>query len=72
MTEPALASSDAANIALEISRDNNHSYVLNGRKWWISGAADDRCAVLLVMGKSDPDAEAHRQRSILVPRDAPD
>jgi acyl-CoA dehydrogenase len=71
MTEPEVASSDATNIATRIERDGDH-YVINGRKWWISGAADERCLVFIVMGKTDPDAPAHRQQSmILVPRDAP-
>jgi acyl-CoA dehydrogenase len=71
MTEPAVASSDATNISCRIVRDGD-DYVINGRKWWISGAADARCAVFILMGKSDPDAPAHRQQSmILVPRDAP-
>jgi acyl-CoA dehydrogenase len=71
MTEPAVASSDATNISLRIERDDDH-YVLNGRKWWISGAARDRCRVAIVMGKTDPDAAPHRQQSmVLVPMDAP-
>ncbi|MDA0567261.1 acyl-CoA dehydrogenase family protein [Streptomonospora sp. S1-112] len=71
MTEPDVASSDAANIATSIVRDGD-DYVINGRKWWISGAADPRCAVFIVMGKTDPDGPAHRQQSmILVPRDTP-
>jgi acyl-CoA dehydrogenase len=70
MTEPDVASSDATNIATRIERDGD-DYVINGRKWWISGAADERCAVFIVMGKTDPDAPAHRQQSmVLVPRDA--
>jgi acyl-CoA dehydrogenase len=70
MTEPAVASSDATNIATEIRRDGNE-YVINGRKWWTSGICDERCAVLIVMGKSDPAAPTHAQQSmILVPRDA--
>ncbi|MFO0687540.1 MAG: acyl-CoA dehydrogenase family protein [Myxococcota bacterium] len=70
MTEPAVASSDATNIATEIRRDGS-DYVLNGRKWWTSGICDDRCAILIVMGKTDPAAPTHAQQSmILVPRDA--
>jgi acyl-CoA dehydrogenase len=69
MTEPAVASSDATNISCRIERDGD-GYVINGRKWWISGAADTRCAVFILMGKTDPGAAAHRQQSmILVPRD---
>ena len=71
MTEPAVASSDARNIATSIVRDGD-DYVINGRKWWISGAADPRCAIFIVMGKTDPDGPAHRQQSmVLVPRDTP-
>jgi acyl-CoA dehydrogenase len=71
MTEPDVASSDASNIQLSIRRDGDE-YVLNGRKWWISGAASHRCAVFIVMGKTDPDAPRHLQQSmILVPRDTP-
>jgi acyl-CoA dehydrogenase len=71
MTEPAVASSDATNIALRIERDGDH-YVLNGRKWWISGAARERCRVAIVMGKTDPQAPSHRQQSmILVPMGTP-
>jgi acyl-CoA dehydrogenase len=71
MTEPAVASSDATNIQSSIVRDGDE-YVLNGRKWWTSGAGDPRCAVYIFMGKSDPDAPAHSQQSmILVPADAP-
>ncbi|MGH3793731.1 MAG: acyl-CoA dehydrogenase family protein [Pseudonocardiaceae bacterium] len=69
MSEPDVASSDATNITTSIRRDGG-DYVINGRKWWISGAADERCAVLIVMGKTDPDGATHRQQSmILVPRD---
>ncbi|GLU49691.1 acyl-CoA dehydrogenase family protein [Nocardiopsis ansamitocini] len=71
MTEPEVASSDATNVATSITRDGD-DYVVNGRKWWVSGAADPRCAVFVVMGKTAPEGAAHRQQSmILVPRDAP-
>ncbi|MEU1237388.1 acyl-CoA dehydrogenase family protein [Micromonospora aurantiaca] len=71
MTEPEVASSDATNIATRIVRDGDH-YVINGRKWWSSGAMDPRCEIFIVMGKTDPDADRHRQQSmILVPRDTP-
>jgi acyl-CoA dehydrogenase len=71
MTEPDVASSDATNIACRIESDGDH-YVINGRKWWISGAADPRCAVLIVMGKTNPDAPVHLQQSmVLVPMDTP-
>jgi acyl-CoA dehydrogenase len=71
MTEPAVASSDATNISCRIERDGD-DYVINGRKWWISGAADQRCAIFILMGKSDPSAPTHRQQSmVLVPRDTP-
>jgi acyl-CoA dehydrogenase len=71
MTEPDVASSDATNIGTRIERDGG-SYVINGRKWWSSGAMDLRCEILIVMGKTDPAAERHRQQSmILVPRDTP-
>ncbi|MGB9378974.1 MAG: acyl-CoA dehydrogenase family protein [Mycobacteriales bacterium] len=71
MTEPEVASSDASNIATSIRRDGD-SYVINGHKWWITGAADPRCGVLIVMGKTDPDADQHRQQSmVLVPMDTP-
>ncbi len=70
MTEPDVASSDATNIALRIDRDGD-SYVLNGRKWWISNALHPHCRIMIVMGKSAPDAPRHRQQSqILVPLDA--
>jgi acyl-CoA dehydrogenase len=72
MTEPAVASSDATNIAASIVRDGDH-YVINGRKWWTSGAGDPRCKILIFMGKTDPqNASRHRQQSmILVPMEAP-
>ncbi|WP_431886555.1 acyl-CoA dehydrogenase family protein [Micromonospora wenchangensis] len=71
MTEPEVASSDATNIATRIVRDGDH-YVVNGRKWWSSGAMDPRCGLFIVMGKTDPDADRHRQQSmVLVPRDTP-
>ncbi|MFJ2958860.1 acyl-CoA dehydrogenase family protein [Streptomyces sp. NPDC087270] len=71
MTEPDVASSDATNIETRIERDGD-SYVINGRKWYISGAMNPKCAVLIVMGKTDPAADRHRQQSqVLVPRDTP-
>ncbi len=71
MTEPDVASSDATNIATRIERDGGE-YVINGRKWWSSGAMDPRCKILSVMGKTAPDGDRHRQQSmILVPRDTP-
>jgi acyl-CoA dehydrogenase len=71
MTEPEVASSDATNVRTSIRRDGDE-YVINGRKWWISGTADPRCQVFIVMGKTDPDGPAHRQQSmVLVPRDTP-
>ncbi len=71
MTEPDVASSDATNIETSMVRDGD-DYVINGRKWWISGAADARCQIFIVMGKTDPEAATHRQQSmILVPRDTP-
>ncbi|MEO8750652.1 MAG: acyl-CoA dehydrogenase family protein, partial [Allobranchiibius sp.] len=71
MTEPAVASSDATNIETRIERDGDE-YVINGRKWWITGAMNPDAAILIVMGKTDPGAERHRQQSqILVPRDTP-
>ncbi|MDH3968468.1 MAG: acyl-CoA dehydrogenase family protein [Rhodospirillales bacterium] len=71
MTEPAVASSDATNIQARIERDGD-DYVLNGRKWWISGAGDTRCRIFIFMGKTDPEAQRHKQQSmILVPRDTP-
>lgn len=71
MTEPEVASSDATNIATRIERDGDH-YVINGHKWWITGAMNPNCRIFIVMGKTDPDAPRHRQQSmILVPRDTP-
>ena len=72
MTEPDVASSDATNIATKVEKQESDTYLINGRKWWISGAGDPRCAVYIVMGKSDPDAPRHSQQSmIVVPADAP-
>ncbi|WP_433252442.1 acyl-CoA dehydrogenase family protein [Streptosporangium sp. CA-135522] len=71
MTEPAVASSDATNISTSITLDGSE-YVINGRKWFITGAADPRCEIMIVMGKTDPEAPTHRQQSmILVPMDTP-
>ncbi|HEX8479370.1 MAG TPA: acyl-CoA dehydrogenase family protein [Telluria sp.] len=71
MTEPDVASSDATNIATRIMRDGD-DYVINGHKWWISGAGDPRCKIFIVMGKTDPDAPRHAQQSmIVVPADTP-
>ena len=71
MTEPQVASSDATNIATRIERDGD-KYVINGRKWWSSGAMDPACQILIVMGKTAPGADRHRQQSmILVPRETP-
>jgi acyl-CoA dehydrogenase len=71
MTEPAVASSDATNIESRIIRDGNE-YVINGRKWWTSGAGDPRCKIAIFMGKTDPSAAAHKQQSmVLVPMDTP-
>jgi acyl-CoA dehydrogenase len=71
MTEPEVASSDATNIATRIERDGDE-YVINGHKWWISGAMNPNAEIFIVMGKTDPSAERHRQQSmILVPRDTP-
>ncbi|HEY1723079.1 MAG TPA: acyl-CoA dehydrogenase family protein [Magnetospirillaceae bacterium] len=71
MTEPAVASSDATNIETAITKDGD-SYVIQGRKWWSSGAGDPRCKIAIVMGKTDPKAASHAQQSqILVPLDAP-
>ena len=71
MTEPDVASSDATNIETSIVRDGDH-YVINGRKWWSSGVGDPRCAIAIVMGKTDPEAARHSQQSqILLPLDTP-
>jgi acyl-CoA dehydrogenase len=71
MTEPDVASSDARNIRTSIVRDGDH-YVINGTKWWTTGAMDERCAILIVMGKTNPDAADHQQQSmVLVPIDTP-
>jgi acyl-CoA dehydrogenase len=71
MTEPAVASSDATNIETSIVRDGDE-YVINGRKWFTSGASDPRCELFILMGKTDPTAPTHRQQSmVIVPRDTP-
>ena len=71
MTEPAVASSDATNIEADITREGDE-YVINGRKWWTSGAGDPRCAIFIFMGKTDKSAPRHSQQSmVLVPRDTP-
>jgi acyl-CoA dehydrogenase len=71
MTEPAVASSDATNIRSQIVRDGDH-YVINGRKWWTSGAPDHRCKIMIFMGHTNPDAEPHKRQSmVLVPMDTP-
>ncbi|KQY07618.1 acyl-CoA dehydrogenase [Mycobacterium sp. Root135] len=71
MTEPAVASSDARNIETRITRDGD-DYVINGRKWWTTGASDPRCQLLIVMGRTNPEAPPHRQQSmVLVPVDTP-
>jgi acyl-CoA dehydrogenase len=71
MTEPGVASSDATNVAASIVKDGNE-YVINGRKWWSSGAGDPRCKISIFMGKTDPSAPPHKQQSmILVPMDVP-
>ena len=71
MTEPDVASSDATNIRCQVRRDGN-DYIINGLKWWTSGAGDSRCALLILMGQTDPNAPKHQQHSmILVPRTTP-
>jgi len=71
MTEPDVASSDATNVQTTIRREGDE-YVIDGKKWWISGSADERCKVFIVMGKTDLEAATHRQQSmVLVPRDTP-
>lgn len=71
MTEPDVASSDATNIRTRIERQGDH-YLINGRKWWSTGAGDPRCRIFIVMGKTDPSAAKHQQQSmVLVPRDTP-
>jgi acyl-CoA dehydrogenase len=71
MTEPDVASSDATNIATRIERDGDH-YVINGRKWWISGSADPRCKIMILMGKTNPEGHPYLQQSmVLVPLDTP-
>jgi acyl-CoA dehydrogenase len=71
MTEPDVASSDARNIKTSIVKDGGE-YVINGTKWWTTGAMDDRCEILIVMGKTNPDADAHNQQSmVLVPMNTP-
>ena len=71
MTEPAVASSDARNIQIQIVKDGDH-YVINGTKWWTTGAMDERCEILIVMGKTNPAADDHHQQSmVLVPTNTP-
>jgi acyl-CoA dehydrogenase len=71
MTEPAVASSDATNIRSQITREGDH-YVINGRKWWTSGAMDPRCKIAIFMGQTDPEGPAHKRQSmVLVPMDTP-
>jgi acyl-CoA dehydrogenase len=71
MTEPAVASSDARNIQTQIIKDGDH-YVINGTKWWTTGAMDERCEILIVMGKTNPAADDHHQQSmVLVPMNTP-
>ena len=71
MTEPGVASSDATNIASTIAKDGDADhYLINGTKWWISGAMDPKCKICIFMGKTDPGAERHKQQSmVLVPMD---
>lgn len=72
MTEPNVASSDATNIQSSITRDGDSHYILNGHKWWISGAVDERCKICIFMGKTDPSALKHKQQTmILVPMETP-
>ena len=72
MTEPGVASSDATNISSTIDKDGPDHYLINGTKWWISGAMDPRCKICIFMGKTDTAAERHKQQSmILVPMNTP-
>ena len=71
MTEPQVASSDATNISIRIEPHDDH-YLINGRKWWISGAGDTRCRIFILMGKTSPDADRYHQQSmVLIPKDTP-